>query len=355
MVQKKLFFFKQNIKRYHPLYRVVRLKLKSLLIFVFFPCLLGNAMLSQAQCPCADADNGWEILADIPHPQIGCSGAVLDNKLHIIGGVTLEGGASNLHQVYDPATNSWSEQAPLPDQAGWPAIAVYNGRIYIFGGDNKGVDVRQTDRSFRYDPVKDAWTEIAPLPTPRSYAAATAVGEFIYIYGARTKLLDTADLSTYRYDPEDNTYTRMADLPEAARFITQGYYNGKIYVIHGETYKNIMADGVLEYDIVHDSWKKLNIPRIIKVKWTLTQQSSDVTLGTMIFVAGGKPPEDKRSSIVTYFDMQSKMFGQIKPLPEGRCCGAGGFINGTLYLAGGFWEKTNDVVTCKVTWGCKVQ
>ncbi len=330
-------------------------KLKHVSYMLIYLGLAVAVALSQTREPSAAADQGWTVLADIPHPQIGCAGAVLDNKLHIIGGATLVGGASSAHQVYDPATNTWTDKAPLPDKAGWPAIAVYNGKIYIFGGDKKGIDAKQTDRSFVYDPAKDAWTEIAPLPAPRSYAAATAVGEFIYVFGARTLTRDTADLSTYRYDPEDNTYTRMADLPEGARFITQGFYNGNIYVLHGETSKEIMADGVLQYDIVHNSWKKLNIPRIIKSKWTLTQHSSHVTQGTRLFVAGGKPPEAKRTPLVTYFDMQTKKFGQIHPLPAGRCCGAGGFINDTLYLAGGFWEEVDDLVTCKVTWGYRVQ
>jgi N-acetylneuraminic acid mutarotase len=280
----------------------------------------------------------------------------LDGKLHILGGATLEGGATSDHQVYDPATNSWAQKAPLPDKSGWPAIAVYKGKIYIFGGDNKGIDARPVARSYVYDPAADSWKDIAPLPAPRSYAAATAVGEFIYVYGARTLRRDKDDLSTYRYDPEENTYTRMADLPEAARFITQGYYNGNIYVLHGETSKEVMADGVLVYDIVHNAWKKLNIPRLNKAKWTLTQHSSHVTLGTKLYVAGGKPATaDARTPLVTYFDMKTKKFGEAPPLPEGRCCGSAGFIEGTLYAAGGFWETVGDLVTCKVTWGRKFE
>jgi hypothetical protein len=292
----------------------------------------------------------WKILADIPFPQIGCAGAVLNEQLHILGGCTLEGGASDKHQVYNPATNNWTQQAVIPDKAGWPAVAVFKGKIYLFGGDNKGIDARPVARSFVYDPEKGKWSEIAPLPAPRSYAAATAVGEFIYIYGARTLVRDTDDLSTYRYDPEENNYTRMADLPEAARFITQGYYNGNIYVLHGETSKEVMADGVLRYDIVHNSWAKLEIPRPIKAKWTLTQHSSQVYFGSKLYVAGGKPPEAKRSPAVISFDMKTKQFGKIDPLPAGRCCGAGGVISGKLFLAGGFWEEVADLVTCKPTW-----
>jgi hypothetical protein len=82
---------------------------------------------------------------------------------------------------------------------------------------------------------------------------------------------------------------------------------------------------------------------------------TSVTLGTRLFVAGGKPPEEKRTPLVTYFDMQTKKFGQVQILPAGRCCGSRGFIQGTLYLAGGFWEEVGDLVTCTVTWGRKIE
>ncbi len=329
------------------------LNIRRMFVLVTCPFLLSAvSVVPSPQNP--ETTGAWKVLADIPKPQIGCGGVVLNNQLHILGGATLVGGASSAHQVYDPVTNTWTQKAPLPDKSGWPAVTMYNGKIYLFGGDKKGIDAKQTDRSFVYDPEKDAWTEIASLPAPRSYAAATAVGEFIYVYGARTLTRDTDDLSTYRYDPEENTYTRMADLPEGARFITQGVYNGNIYVLHGETSKEIMADGVLQYDIVHNSWKKLDIPRIIKSKWTLTQHSSNVMLDTKVYVAGGKPPDGKRTPLVTYFDMKTKKFGQVDPLPAGRCCGAGGIVNGMLYLAGGFWEDVEDLVTCTQTWEYKL-
>jgi len=315
------------------------------------PILAAAACASSRPGGPADA---WRILADIPDPQFGCAGAVLDGKLHILGGCTIVGGASRAHQAFDPKTGSWTSRAPLPGRSGWPAVAVYRGKIYCFGGDDKGIDARPTTRSFAYDPAKDAWTEIAPLPAPRSYAAATTVGEFIYLYGARTLRRDTDDLSTYRYDPEENTYTRMADLPEAARFITQGYYNGFIYAIHGETSRETYADGVLAYDIVHNEWSKLDLRRPEKTKWTLTQHSSHVVSGSRLYVAGGKPPGAKRTRLVYWFDMKAKTFGTAEPLPEGRCCGAGGIIDGSLVLAGGFWGDVSDVTTCRPTWSLKL-
>lgn len=338
-------------------------------------------------------DTEWKILADIPNPQMGCCAAVLRKKLHVIGGCLNDGGASAAHQVYDPASNTWTQKAPLPDKAAWPAVAVWNDKIYIFGGDRKGVYAEETARSFVYDPEKNAWTEIAPLPKPRSHFAAAAAGPFIYIFGGRADRRDLEpDLSTYRYDPEESTYERMADIPEAAMFINSGYYQGRIFVIHGQTNwdrqtdAETYADGVLMYDILHDTWTKQEVRRPIKAIWYATQHSANIVWGSRLYVAGGKPPEvpmawrhekeeeakrkafgenqKTRTDKIWYLDMKTKEFGEdVSPMPEGRCCAAAGIIagitDGTIYVAGGFKDEYflngwRDLAMIKATWSLKL-
>jgi N-acetylneuraminic acid mutarotase len=319
--------------------------------------------LSSATCliaAIASAGNGqtpgskFRILADIPSPQFGCAGAVVSGKLHVFGGATSSGGATDLHQVYDPATDSWSKKAPIPDKAAWPGIAVLQGKVYLFGGDVKGVDILPTDNAFAYDPETDTWKRLSPLPAPREYAAARAVGKYIYIFGSRTKKGDIPDLRNYRYDPAANTYERIADLPEGARFITQDVYGNYIYCVHGETTDRTYADGVLRYDIAKNVWTKLNIPRINKTRWTLSQHSANISIGSKLFILGGMPPEGVRTPVVSYFDMAAETFGVADPMPTGRCCGVSGVIDGTIYTAGGFWQVTGDVQDCRQTWGYSV-
>lgn len=304
----------------------------------------------------------WRILADIPTPRFGGAGAVVNNKLHMFGGVdmnphtptgALTARAVELHHIYDPATDSWSPAAPMPDRKGWPAIAVYKGKIYLFGGDNKAIDASMTKTAWAYDPVADTYTDIAPLRHPRCYSYAVTVGDYIYIFGARTLRSDgSADRTTYRYDPATDTYKRMADLPEGARFIVHGSYNGCIYAVHGETDFETYADGVLKYDVAANKWTKLNIPRIEQRKWYLSQHSTHAAIGSRLFILGGMSKvTNERSDRATYFDMETETFGEVERMPSGRCCAVAGVINGKIYVAGGFWRVVEDVCECKETWG----
>jgi N-acetylneuraminic acid mutarotase len=304
----------------------------------------------------------WKVLAPIPAPRLGGAAAVVDNKLHIFGGVdmnphTPEGAdrarAVNFHHVYDPKSDSWTEAEPMPDKKGWPAIAVWKNRIYIFGGDNQAIDKTMTTTSWVYDPRTDTYKDIAPLPHPRSYCHAVGVGRYIYIFGARTLRSDgIADRSTFRYDPRTDSYDRMADLPEGARFIVHGSHKNCIYAVHGETDLEMYGQGVLKYDVAENTWTKLDIPRVEQRKWYLSQHSTHTAIGTKLFILGGwSKVTNTRSNTASYFDMATETFGRVAPMPKGRCCGAAGVIDNRLYVAGGFWEWVDDVCECKETWG----
>ena len=308
------------------------------------------------------ASGTWRVFADVPVPRFGGAAAVVKGKLHLFGGVNMnphtpegqdKAQAVDLHHIYDPATDTWHEGAPMPDKKGWPAIAVYNDKIYLFGGDNQAIDRSMTVASWVYDPAKDTYEDIAALPHPRSYSYAVSVGDYIYIFGARTLRSDgAADRSTFRYDPRRDTYARMADLPEGARFIVHGSYNGCIYAVHGETDLETYANGVLRYDVAAGTWKKLDIPRIEQRKWYLSQHSTHAAIGSKLFILGGwSKVTGTRSNRATYFDMATESFGEVEPMPNGRCCGVSGVIDNKLYVAGGFWEWVDDVCECKDTWG----
>jgi N-acetylneuraminic acid mutarotase len=134
----------------------------------------------------------WRAAAPAPTARNSAAGAVLEGRLHVIGGRTVSGGNTALHEVYDPETDRWATLAPLPEPlqgprgAGGLAAAVLDGTIYVFGGEwfsSTGGGVYQ--QVWAYDAASDSWSEASTMPTPRhGLGAVTVDGRIATIGGA---------------------------------------------------------------------------------------------------------------------------------------------------------------------------
>lgn len=140
----------------------------------------------------------WDTLTDIPEGLAFPVVVALEGHIHIIGGGAT-GGATDLHLVYDPATDNWDTLTPVPYLAQQPAGAVLNGKIHYFGGGypNSGTPL---DDHYAYDPATDTWDSAAFLPIPRVIMkAATIDGKLYALSGQPQK--NRMD----RYDPVTDT------------------------------------------------------------------------------------------------------------------------------------------------------
>jgi N-acetylneuraminic acid mutarotase len=119
---------------------------------------------------------------EAPTARNSAAGAVLGDMLYVVGGRRVAGGNRAEAEVFDPATGSWEERSPLPEAQGGIAAAALGGRLYVFGGEFFGPDGSGVhERSWVYDPATDSWQEIAPMPVPRHGLGAVTVGDAIYV------------------------------------------------------------------------------------------------------------------------------------------------------------------------------
>jgi len=108
----------------------------------------------------------WKILPDIPNAQLGPASVVLDGKFHVIGGAKSCLVSSDDHQVYDPATNTWSTVSGPPDPLYFATFSTTEGEGYVIsagGGGGYGSWPATTMAAY-YDPVTDTWTTDTPIP-----------------------------------------------------------------------------------------------------------------------------------------------------------------------------------------------
>lgn len=139
--------------------------------------LLGNTGANEAYDPATDR---WEKKAPLPTPRDHLAVAVVNGKIHAIGGRFNSDYSENLalHHIYDPAANRWGEAVPLLKPRSGIAAAVLNGKIYLFGGEAPQGTFADNDV---YDPDQNQWQSAPPMPTPRHGLGAATIGNQIFV------------------------------------------------------------------------------------------------------------------------------------------------------------------------------
>jgi len=140
--------------------------------------------------------------------------AVVGDKIHIIGGYSIVGHTEwNLHQIYDTKTDKWSYGAPFPHQilssekAGVTSGLDAPVRIYVFG------EMRDTGGDYEYavrvyDPEDDSWTAGANIPTIRGCFGVGVLDDLFYVIGGVTSDSVPFPLSLYADPPDLSKHTR---------------------------------------------------------------------------------------------------------------------------------------------------
>lgn len=143
------------------------------------------------------ASNSWGKCADMPTPRNHYVAAAAGGKIYAIdgriGAVFVSGpgpGISSIIdtvEVYDPATNVWSEVGRSPIPRGDISGAEYNGKICITGGEVGSIAGKTAYWSFEcFDPSKPAWDQWQELPhiqVARHGFAAAVVGNTFHVIG----------------------------------------------------------------------------------------------------------------------------------------------------------------------------
>ncbi len=177
--------------------------------------------------------------AELARPRAAC-GSAMDHlgRVYLVGGQLGTMESTNLVERWDPATNLWSEVAPLPLPLLIPgAASTADGRIWIFGGFISS-GPSSTARAMVFNPATNAWTELPPMPTARHLAAAARGndGRF-YVFGGTSATMLLAPLGDAAvFDPVTNAWSALPAVPTAvwgASAVTAE--DGRIFLFGGTT------------------------------------------------------------------------------------------------------------------------
>ncbi|MCI4371348.1 MAG: PKD domain-containing protein [Thermoplasmata archaeon] len=234
--------------------------------------------------------------------------------------------AANNLQRYDPASDTWSQDAPLPLAAWGGSAASLNGRIYYFSGvylnaNNAVMESRETQV---YDCASHAWT-IASAGTPFGGTGSVAVahGDVILV------LMGT---NLWAYNAASDTWTDRASHPNSKRWCTFARLGSKVYVLGGYEAGRAAAS-VDAYDVPTNTWTS-NVATAPRAAWGMARESVVIN-GWIVYAFG-------LTSVVGDFVSQAYLFNPATlawmKMPNARNArdGIGGAVLGnTFYALGG--------------------
>ena len=176
------------------------------------------------------ATDSWTQRAPLQFPRGALSVTEQDGKLYAIGGYDRTTNSAAV-EVYDPERNTWASRAPLPTPRDHLATATLSGKVYAIGGRLNGDFRRNLSVTEVYDPVTDQWTRAADLPTPRSGISAAEVGGRVYVFGGEGS--DGTFRENEAYDPARDAWQVLAPMPTARHGLGSAVVHGRIHVICG--------------------------------------------------------------------------------------------------------------------------
>ena len=133
------------------------------------------------------ATGTFTTMPDAPHARDHFHAMVVGDKLYAIGG-RLTGGDGGTFaplipevDVFDFTTGYWSTLpagSNLPTPRAASAMAVFDGRIMVIGGEGGGTAYTDVDA---LDPVTGTWEDLEPLTYPRHGTQAIVSGQGVYV------------------------------------------------------------------------------------------------------------------------------------------------------------------------------
>ncbi|SEP84657.1 Kelch repeat-containing protein [Nitrosomonas ureae] len=305
-------------------------KLKFLITLLVF----SNTILAHAE----SASHGvWHNAASTLEKRTEIAAAPLDGKIYAVGGFSqpslsnvLDFAVSRIVEVYDPATDTWTETTPLPEGRHHAGIAALDGYLYVIGGFTKGgLSVwRAVATLYQFNPVNQTWRELKPMPTARGALGVTVYQGRLYAIGGYDG--DNNSAAVEVFDPQTNIWTSVAAMPTARDHLAVVTASDKIYAIGGRPSLNYRKnmDVVEVYDSATNQWHS---------RAKLPTARSGIAAGVIdgrIYVVGGESNEGTFNTHEMYLPDEDRWV-VLPSMPTARHGLGAAVVNGRLHVISG--------------------
>ncbi len=204
--------------------------------------------------------------------------------------------------TYNPQTDDWSQghEIPVDRRRGSTGAVVYNNKIYIVGGLEGGHGAPATSFNWfdEYDPATGQWKVLPNAPRTRDHFHAVVYRDKLYLIGGR----DTSDPSFVNltrteidvYDFATSTWTTMSpSLPTPRGGAATLLYGSEILVIGGESASQTLAHNETEaFNPDDETWRTLAPLNVGRHGTQATLLDNTIYIGAGAAQRGGSPELD---------------------------------------------------------------
>jgi len=196
-------------------------------------------------------DDSWQKGGEMPaaRRRAGAGAALYKGKLYLVAGIQHghSSGTTNMFDVYDPSTNTWSTLPDAPHIRDHCFAAVVGDKLYVVGGRNTSFRDPANKITFFsqvelnvdcYDFTTGKWSVLpAKLPLGSGGGSLVNLNNKLYYAGGERATATEQNAprkNTFVYDPASGgEWQEVASLHEARNGVAAAVLNGKIYVAGG--------------------------------------------------------------------------------------------------------------------------
>ncbi len=227
-------------------------------------------------------ENQWTKLADLPQPMMNLALAAVKEKIYAFGGDPF----LNVNFEYTPETNTWKSLRPMPTARQHIDCGIFGDSIFIMGGLTSWTLISKKNEV--YNVATDSWSDKSAVPSLRNNPAIVTKDSLIYVIGgggSDTGIWDeTASVECYHV--KSNTWEKKTDLPYILFKPASVVVNNTIVVLGGSTTINENSDSVdkvLIYQSEIDNWIETTPLPAKNIFFGCT------SIGNRIYIIGGTP------------------------------------------------------------------
>ena len=190
----------------------------------------------------------WETKAPIPKGgRAELTASIINDKIYVVGGYFF--GAylvsSNVLEVYDPETDTWTTKTPMPTAVYSCSSAVVDNKMYVIENSFRSHVGRLNQI---YDAENDSWSDGRSIPVAVAggvAASTTAVfaPKRIYVIGGG----ESSNISNQIYTPDNDTWSTGTQLPSARSYLGIAVVSDILYAIGGRNSNNAALDVTEQY------------------------------------------------------------------------------------------------------------